>query len=65
MISILISESFVQPGLDDHAAIRPSAFPRDRKKRDHRPILSFYRWRPEAQRVQVPRASHGRSKIIS
>lgn len=47
----------MQPGLADHAASRPSAFPGDRKKRNHRPILSFYRWRPEAQRVQGPRAS--------
>lgn len=57
MISILIPESYVQPGLADHAASRPSAFPGDRKKRNHRPILSFYRWRPEAKRVQGPRAS--------
>lgn len=52
MISILILESYVQPGLADHAASRPSAFPKERKKRNHRPILSFYRWRTEAQRVK-------------
>lgn len=57
VISILILEPYVQPELAEHPASRPSAFPKERKKRNHRPNLSFYRWRPEAQRVQGPRAS--------
>lgn len=52
LISILRSESYMHPGLADHRAYTLPFLGMGRREITE-PILSFYRWRPEVQRVQA------------